>query len=176
MRQRILAAAIVVLSGIALWLTTRPWADGTQLGVDATWNGYGQPTSSVLSDTAELSAKPLAIWVLVACVVALLTAVAMAIPLGGPARILRWAAALFSLAAVAVPVVVIAQPSAFLGDAVEALGLEPILTNPHYADIAANLPDRTTLVALIVVLVLLSVTCVVAAVDASAHKAVPGEK
>ncbi len=160
---------IALLSIVALALTNIPWADGRDVGLDFAWNGFGraeylgQDASGSLDD---LSAAPLGLWVLLACVVALLAAAATAVPaFAGPAGPLRWVAALCTSAAAAVPITVLADPAAFLEGPFRATGSEAILRLDHYSGIVSQIMQSGTLIALIVVLFLTSAACVAAAVQ-----------
>ncbi|WP_454162657.1 hypothetical protein [Gordonia iterans] len=170
MQQRIYAAVIALLSIVALALTNFPWADGRDVGFDFAWNGFGraeylgQDVSSGSLD--DLSAAPLGLWVLLACVVALLAAAATAVPaLAGPAGPLRWVAALCTSVAAAVPITVLADPAVFLEGPFRATDSEAILRLDHYSGIVSQIMQSGTLIALIVVLFLTSAACVAAAVQ-----------
>lgn len=172
MLQRTYALVIAVLAVAAIVLTWLPWAGSGPMGLSLSWNGFGtadydQPSAAPVP-LDELSATALGTFVVIAAVVALLAAVATAAPpLAGLATPLRWVAALFTLGAAVVPVVVIVSPQVFLGPAFDAVGARELLDDPHYRDLLRDQILRLpTLIALAAVLVVTAAVCVAAAITA----------
>ncbi len=171
---------MLVLAGIAGWLTTRTWADGWELGVSLSWNGFGQPANTdaaaPLPSLQGLGAAPLGIWIAIACAVAV--AAALALVLGpraaGAARALCATAAAVTLAGAAIPIAVIARPAVFLASPFAELGVLSLLTNPHYAEPVAGLLARGTLLTLAGVLVALAGVCLAGAFGARRRPAPAG--
>lgn len=165
MQQRLFALVIAILATVAGWLTTLTWADiGPAFDTPFQWNGFGTLTTDLdEGSTADLQATPLGMWVAVACLIALVAAVAMAVPTPALANPLRPIAAVATLIAAVIPIVVLLRPSTFLGGVFDAMGIGPILTDDHYADIVDEVLAQPTLIALAVVLVVLAAVCVAAA-------------
>lgn len=158
---------IAVVSVMAIVLTTQSWANGYQLGIDVSWNGLGTRTggTDVPADPTEaVSVTPLGIWVVVACVIALLVAVVMVFPkLCGLAVPLRWIGGLVMLAAAAVPLVILVRPITFLS-MFDHMGGDQAA---HYRGLMReSVLQPSTLYSLAVVLLLGVATCVAAALVA----------
>ncbi|MFT3663172.1 MAG: hypothetical protein QM809_17935 [Gordonia sp. (in: high G+C Gram-positive bacteria)] len=171
MKQRIFAAAIAALSIIAIALTSMAWAGTGSLGPDAvtTWNGLGMRSGNATLDgfadsTDTNSVAPLGIWVVVACVVALLAAGAMATRmLSGVALTLRWVAGVFALVAAVVPIIVLIRPITYL-TMFDYLSDDDAA---RYSDLLReHVLQKPTLIALTAVLVLASGACFAAALTA----------
>lgn len=156
---------IAVLSILAIVLTTLSWANGFQLGLELSWNGLGQATGGTPTPytvgVQPPSVTPLGIWVVGACVIALLVAVVMAFPaLSGLAVPSRWIGGLVLLAAAAVPIVILVRPITFLS-MFDSMGGD---LAAHYRGLMReSVLQPSTLYALAVVLLLGAATCVAAA-------------
>ncbi|WP_440714021.1 hypothetical protein [Gordonia sp. FQ] len=170
MQQRVYALVIAVLAIVAIVLTALPWASTDRIGVPMNWNGFGSVDYHSPQD--DLAARPLGDFVVLVAVIALLTAVAMVVPaLRALATALRWVAALFSLWAAAIPIMVLVNPRIFLEPAFTALGVGDMLGGHYTSMIRDMVLKRPTLISLTVVLVLMAALLVAAAVSALRHRA-----
>ena len=130
MRRKILALGVTAFAVAAVVLTAMPWAVLDDAGVPFSWNGFGHgtyryengPTVDVASTT------PLGIWIVIACVAALVSAVALLVPaLSRLVAPVCRVTALITLTAGLLALAVIVRPAIFLDSGFSDLGMRPLL-------------------------------------------------